>query len=628
MTRLIQFARQCLAVWLCSACVWAQSVSIEPVRPKAPVFWRPYLAATVPPVRLGNSTRLHDLIRGGNLYLTAQDAIALALENNIDIEVARYGSIMAEWQLERAEAGGALPGVPSGAAQASSVASGQGVAGSQAAAGVSSTGASAGAGRGGNATISQIGPVTQNLDPIFQETSAFSHVSTPQFNTTQSFTPVLISNTRVYTGSLQQGLLSGGTASVNFSDHYLNENAPTDLLNPSVAPVLSFSFQHNLLRGFGRAVNGRTITVAKINVRTSDVSFKSQVIAVVANVLNRYYSLAATVEDVKAKQSALDLAQQLYEDNQKQVQVGSLAPLDVTSAESQVAASKRDLVISQTTVQQQEVQLKNLLSRTGTAVPLLATAHIIPTDRIAVPANDDLPSPENLIQTAIANRPDLALQKANLEAAQVSALGTRNGILPNAVVIAGESQAGLAGEPHALIVPGVGTQRPDPYFVGGIGNALGQVFRRNFPTERVGAFAGAPIHNRQAQADFGIDQLSLRQSELSNQKSLSQVEVDLLNSVVALRQARARYDAAVQNQKLQQELLTAEQKKLSLGSSTPFNVVQQQRDLAAGQSAVISAMATYSSARVALDQTLGTTLEANHVTIAEAKSGQVTAQKP
>jgi outer membrane protein TolC len=282
------------------------------------------------------------------------------------------------------------------------------------------------------------------------------------------------------------------------------------------------------------------------------------------------------------------------------------------------------LLISQTTLQQQELRLKNVLSRTGVADPLLASAHILPVDRMAIPEQDNLPPIQSLVQTALANRSDLAVEKANLNAAEISALGTRNGILPSLQVFAGESQAGLAGAPHTVISR-TGVQRPDAYFVGGIGTALGEVFRRNFPTERVGAFFQTPIYNRQAQADYGIDQLSLRQSQLSNQKSLSQVEVDLLSSLVALRQARVRYDAAVKNRTLQQELLSAEQKKLNLGSSTPFNVIQQQRDLAAAQSGEISAIVSYNNARVSLDQTLGTTLESNHVSIAEAKSGKVAA---
>jgi outer membrane protein TolC len=620
--------RKCLAVALCYSSAlsfgWAQSASIEPIKPAASFLWRPYLPADVPPIRLSNSARLRDLVRAGTLYLTAQDAIALALENNIDLEVARYNPILSAWQLERAKAGGALPGVPSGAAQAGSVASGQGVAGSQAAAGVSSSGGGTSGGRSANATISQVGPVTQNLDPILQETTTFTHTSVPQFNVTQSVTNVLISGSRVYSGSLQQGLLSGGSVSVTYSDHYLKENAPTDLLNPSVAPNLAVSFQHNLLRGFGVAVNARNITVSRMNLQTSDLAFKSQVIATVVNVLNLYNGLVAGYEDVKAKQSAVELAQTLFEDNQKQVQIGSLAPLDLTNAESQAAATRRDLVISQTTLQQQELRLKNALSRNGLADPLLAGVRVMPIDRMVIPDKDDLPPIEEMVQKALANRPDLALAKANENAAEVSALGTRNGILPSLQVFGGESNAGLSGTPHTVFSRS-GSQTPDPYFVGGIGNGLGQVFRRNFPTERIGAFFQTSLGNHQAQADFGIDQLQLRQTQLRNQKDLSQVQVDLLSAVVALKQARVRYDAAVKNRTLQQDLLNAEQKKLGLGASTPYSVIQQQRDLAAAQSGEIAAMVTYSNARVAIDQTLGMTLEANHVSIDEARSGRVAA---
>ncbi len=624
--RIMLAMRRRVAIALCWCCsvqfAPAQQASIQPVRPSAPIVARPYLPAEVPPVRLGNSGRLSQLIRAGTLYLTLQDAIALALENNIDIEVARYNPILSTWQLERAQAGGALPGVPSGAAQAGSVASGQGVAGSQAAAGVTGTGGSAAAGGTANATISQIGPVTQNLDPTIQETSTFSHKTVPQFNVVQSITPVLISNTRVYSGAYQQGFLSGGSITVNYTDHYLNENAPSDLLNPSVAPNLSFSFQHNLLRGFGIAVNSRTITVAKINLNTSDLNFKTQVIGTVAQVVNLYYALVAGYQDVKVRQSAVGLAQTLYEDNQKQVAIGSLIPLDVTRAEAQLAATRRDLLNSQTSLQQQELQLKNLISRTGVADPALRNARIVPLDRIEMPAQDNLAPLPELVQRAVANRSDIAAEQAGVRTAEISALGTRNGILPNAQVFGGESQAGLAGTPHTVITR-AGSQSPDAYFIGGMGNALGQIFRRNFPTERIGAFFATQVGNHLAQSDYGIDQLQLRQRQLSVQKDINQVAVDVANSVVALRQARARYEAAVQNRELSQQLLAAEQKKYSLGASVPYNVIQQQRDLAAAQSSEIAALVSYSNARVSLDRTLGTILDANHVSIAEAQSGSV-----
>ena len=590
----------------------AEQASIAPVKPSAPVLWRPYVAPEVPPARASNSVRLRDLVRAGKLYLTAQDAIALALENNIDLEVARYDPIAGLWKVERAEAGGALPGVPSGASQAVSVASGQGVLGSQAAAGVGGGGGNLG-GRGTtNATISQIGPVTANLDPTIQEATTFSHRTVPQPNSVQSLTSALIENQRVYNGSLQQGFLSGGSVSGTYTGHYLNENSPTDVLNPSSAANLSVFFQHNLLRGFGVAVNGRFITVAKINLQTSDLNFKTQVTGTVVNVLNTYYSLVADYEDVKAKNSAVEVAQKFWEDSKKQVLIGTLTEIDATRAESQVAASQQNLVISQAGLQQHELQLKNLISRTGTEDPVVAGAQIVPLDRIVIPAADDLPPLKDLVETALANRSDLAAEKAGVETAEVSALGSKNGVLPTLVAFGDTSQAGLAGTARTA----------DPYFVGGAGTALGQVFRRNFPSEGAGAFFGAPIRNRQALADQGIDQLQLRQTQLTTQKDLKQTEVDILNSVVALRQARARYDAAVQNRILQQQLFDAEQKKFALGASTPYNVVQQQRDLAAAHAAEISALVAYSGARIALDRTLGTTLVTNHVSIAEAREGR------
>src|ERR1700693_2560947 len=198
---MIRVVRKCLAAGMSLACApgpWAGQ-DIEPVRPHAPVIVRPYRAPPAPPVRLRNSDRFSDLLRAGTLYLTVQDAIALALENNIDLEVSRYNPLVATWQVERAEAGGALPGVPSTASQAFSVASGQGVLGTQAAAGVSIAGAGGSANRTVNASITQIGPVTQTLDPTLQETTTFAHTSNPQPDVVQSLTTTLISNTHIYT---------------------------------------------------------------------------------------------------------------------------------------------------------------------------------------------------------------------------------------------------------------------------------------------------------------------------------------------------------------------------------------------------------------------------------------------
>lgn len=614
--------RQLTAVTLCFASVaWAQDHSpIAPVRPSAPIIVRPYMAVTVPPVRESNSAHIRDLIRAGMLYLTAQDAIALALENNIDIEISRYNPFISEWNLERAQAGGALPGVPSSASQAGSVATGQGVAGSQAAAGVSVPGARANT-TTSNATISQIGPVTQTLDPIFQENSTVSHLSAPQPDQVQSGVFNLIQTTHVYSGSLQQGYLLGGIASVSYSEHYLGENASSDLLNPTVAPSVTFSLQQNLLRGFGVAANARTITVARMNINTADLNFKTQVISVVTQVLNAYYALAADDEDLRAKRTAAETAQTFLTDVRRQIELGAVAPSDVITAESQVASSTQALSDSEATLRQQELTLENLISRTGAADPALENVRIVPMDPLTIPATENLPPVDQMVHEAINSRADLASEAANEKASEVNALGTKNGIRPTLTAFGIESQAGLAGIPRTVSIDGF-TETGDKYFSGGIGNALGQVFRHNFPTEAGGAFYQEPIRNRQAKADYAIDQLQIRQTQLTNRKDLNQVEVDVRSGVVALKQARARFDTALKNRELQQQLYDAEQKRFRLGASTPYNVTQQQRDLVNAQSAAVAAMVAYTTARVALDQTRGITLEANHITLQEAKTGK------
>lgn len=658
-----------VAIALCASMsfpVWAQEQPIAPVRPSGDIMVRPYEAPYIPQVSTSNSGRIAQLVRGGKLYLTAQDAIALALENNIDLEITRYNPLIDQWNLELYQGGGALPGVPSGQTFASSVASGQGVNGSQSAAGVSISGPSQSSSNALGATISQIGPVTPALDPVFQYSASVQHRTLLEPDEVVAGLYSIVDDTRVYSASLSQGVITGGQVSVTYREYYLNENSPLDTPNPTYAPQISFSLQHNLLQGFGTAVNSRFITTAKATLKSDDLTFKSEVISVVANVLTLYYGLAADYEDVKAKQTALNVAEQFYENNQKEVKLGAMAPIDVTTAEAQVASSQQDLVVSQTTLQQQQVQLKNVLSRNGLGDPAIENVEIIPLDHIEIPEQETLPPLKDLITTALQNRSDIAAQKITLSNAQISALGTENGLLPQLVALISTRAQGIAGPyklgfyPNALPVSitstststsststsssssgasvslpagavpcPAGTPRttecipPIGNYVGGIDNALGQVFRADFPTEQAGAYFQAPFRNRQAVADYSIDQLSLRQTALQNQENLNQLVVDVSNGIVGVQQARVRYLAAVKSRVLEQQLLDAEQRKFALGASTTFLVVQQQRDLATAQSAEIAALVAYSNARVAFDQTLGTTLETNHISIQEAVSGRV-----
>lgn len=611
--------RRILALGLSAGLILpAQQVSIAPEKPNARALLRPYLPSTVPPVRANNGPRIAELIRGGTLFLTAQDAVALALENNIDLEISRYNPILSAWRLQRSEAGGALPGVPNAASQAGTAAAGQGVTGSQQAAGVQGGGNAPARGASTNAQITQIGPVTQNLDTVVQQTASWAHITTPQSNTTQSLTTALVDNSRRYATTVQQGTLAGGLFSASFNENYLNENAVSNLLNPSVATTLSVSGQQNFLRGFGKAVNARQITISRLNLETTDLNFKTQVISIVTQVLNTYYGLASSYEDVKARRSTAEVAGQFLKEVRDQINLGAVAPPEEINARRQLVTSNQAVKDAETTLAQQELRLKALISRTGIQDPLLAAARIVPVDKFAMPETDDLPAVADMVQQALKLRADLENDRLREKTSEVSMLGTRNGLLPTAQVFGGMSNAGLAGTPRTVIA-GPNVQHPDSYFIGGLPNSLGQIFRRNFPTERIGAVLVAPIGNNQAQADYAIDELQFRQTQLATAKDRNQVAVDVMNYVVALQQARARYDAAVKNRQLQQELYKAEQIKYSLGASTPFNVIQIQRDLTTSEATVSSVLATYLNARIALDQTLGRTLDVNHIQIAQVR---------
>lgn len=625
---------------------WGQQSELGPSGVTGGLF-KLYSAPPIPASRLANSTRLRGLIQGGKLYLTVQDAIALALENNIDIESNRYNALISQWNYTRQLAGGPLPGVPSGSSQVGSVQSGQGVSGSEAAAGVSNSGSSSGSGGGTNATISQIGPVTPTLDPTFQSSEVFSHTSSPQSVQVLSGTNNLIDNTRNYTETLNSGFVTGGKASLTFTNSYLNENVASDVLNPSNGTSLSLSVQQNLLYGFGRALNARNITVAKANIGINDLTFKTQVIGVVVSVLNNYYALAADYQDLRAKREALSVATRFYEDNKKQVRIGTMAPLDVTTAEAQAATSELNLVVSETTLQQDEVTFKNLISRNGLGDRELAAVEVIPIDHIVVPEKDELPPFKEALAIAMSNRADLEANRLNLINSKTSMLGTANGVLPQAVVFGTVKSQGLSGTGHDVStqqqVPSNTTlppgfvlcppslhqpantvcEVPNQYFQGNIGTALGQMIRRDFPSESGGVYFGPTLRNRQARADQSIDQLSYRQVELENERTINQMAVDVSNQLIGLQQARIKYQAAVKNRVLEEQLLDAEQKKFSLGASTTFNVVTQQRDLAVAQATEIGALAGYSQARILLDQTLGTTLKTSNVSIEEAQSGRV-----
>jgi outer membrane protein len=608
-----------LAIVLTWSCLVSQLAAQAPQQmvegPYGPPIVRSYEAARLAPLNLKNSDRLQSLIRGGKLYLTVQDAIAVAIENNLDLEVDRYGPIDAEWNLKRQQAGGPLKGVTSGNSLSNQATSGQGVIGSEVAAGLATNGGGGG-GSGTGGVVQQIGPITPNLDPVFQNATSFQHITTPQSNAVVSQVPVLIDSRHIINSFLQQGLISGGFVQATANESYLKENAPTNNLNPGVAPVVQITLRHSLLQGFGVAVNRRFITVAEKQVGASHEIFRSQLLNLVANVLNLYWDLVADNDDLKVRLRALEEAEKFRDDINQQIELGAIAKVERLRAEGDYSTSRQELQISQATVRQQENLLKTAMSKNGLGDPLIDTVDIVPLDHVEVPEQDDLPGLRALLARALADRPDVKLAKISDETGEILALGTINTLLPTLQGVVATWDAGQAGVP-------VLSNPPDPKFVGGLGTALGQVFRHDYASERAGFNFNIPIYNRQAQGDYGIDQLQLRQGDLIERRNMNDILVTISNQVIALRQARARYSQAVDSRALQGQLLEKEQEMFSFGSATIADVVAVRTALLNAQLTEVQALAAYGRARVALDQTLGETLDVNHISVTDAMDGRV-----
>ena len=567
----------------------------------------------VPPVKLANSPRLESLVRGGNLYLSVQDVIALVLENNLDIAVQRYSPLLAREVLRRAEAGGFLRPVDTPVVAGPSSVSTTGIS-------TNGNGLAGGSGiTGGAGIVSQIGPVPPNLDPNLFLSFQAGHLTQPQTITTLTQTTSLTQSYRSFFAQYSQQFVTGTSAAFSFSNNRVFLNSPSPLLNPALSGFFDITINQPLLQGFNRSVNNRNIRVARNNMKVSNLQVKLQVATTVSAALNLYWDLVSFNEAVRIKEKALETAQSLYDGNKKQVEIGALPAIEVTRAGAEVSSSKEDLLIAQTNVAQQEIVLKNALSRNGIENQWLDDVHIIPLDHIEVPKTDEIRPVQDLISEAIGSRLEVATKKINVDSQQILLKGDKNGLLPSLSAFAEFTNHGLSGPVNPMLNGGT----PDPFFTGGNSNVLSQLFHRNFPDYSAGFALNIPFRNRAAQADFVTDQLQLRQNELQLQRVLNQVRVDVKTALIGLQQARGRYQTAVDARVLAEKSLEAEQKRFVSGVSSVALVIQAQKDLSANQDAEVQAMANYTHARIAFDVAMGRTLEANHIIMEEALSGHV-----
>jgi outer membrane protein len=583
--------------------------------------WFSFTAPHVAPSSFANSSRADALIRANQMYLSLEDAIAIAIESNLDIEMQRYGLRIADSDLLRAKGGGQLRGVGLAVSELpqSVTAPGEPLV-TSAAGGISETSSVAAsvsdvypvdgnttslALNGGNSTTSEpftTGPPIPLYDPALTGQLDWQHESTPQNNTLASGSNNLV--TQGVTGNL--GLDYGFSPGTQFGLAYNNmsqtSNAATNMFNPFTQTSLGLTVTQPLLRGFGISLNRRFIRIAGIDRRISDQVFRLQVIATVSGVIRLYYDLVSLNEDLAVKRQTLESAQRLLKDNTSQVEAGTLAPIEQTRAQAEVAAAQQDMITSEGFVLQQELLLKTVLTHRGTADPLLSSARIVPTTSITIPPNDESRPVDELIKEAMANRPEITAATLEIEGGNINLEGSRNELLPELDLVGTAQNSGLASSGSS---------------------ALGQVASRDYPTYGLGLSLTLPLRNRQAEADVTRDELQVRQFEVKRQQVENQVRLEIENALIALGRAREALQAATQVRTLQEQSLEIEREKFAVGLSTTFLITQYQSFVAQARSSEVAARNTWIKAHNALERALGHTLEANGVSIDEAVRGAV-----
>jgi outer membrane protein TolC len=588
---------------------------------------------------MSNSERIHSLVHEGKLSLSIDDAIALALENNLDIAVARYQIPFSQADLLRAKSGGATRGVTN-AFQSSAQFAGA-VGAGLSSSGSFSTGGAGGAGFSGGGAKNA--GSSSCCDPFVGFSFGWDRATTPLGTTVLTGVPFVTQQTTSYTPFYTQGFLTGTSVTFGLTGFRQATTALTSVFNPQVPTTMFLSLNQPLLNGFGYRANAVFIRQAQNDLKIADSTFRQQVITSVGQVLTLYYTLLSDKEQVRVAQQAVAYAQKLLSDNKKQVEIGTLAPIEVVRAESEVATDEQNLVVAQTTYKQDQERLKTALSKRVDAD--LAAVDLEVTDKLPEPQDGDIPPLAEALKTAAKNRPEIEQAELNLRNQEYTIKSVRNRLLPSLNVFASYFPSGLSGNTSTLgpcptgtiiyagacVTPGQSYPPPIPptprpvvgVQTSGLGEALNQTFRGNYPDYSFGVNFQVPIRNRAAQADAARAMLEERELRTMEQRQVNLVEQDVRNAEIAVTQAKAQIEAARKATRLAQETLDAEQKKFKLGESTVFLVIQAQRDLVTSEGNEAKARATYAQALTTFQQATATILEKHNIQIAEAKEGQV-----
>jgi outer membrane protein len=621
----------------------------------------PYTAMDYAAPRLSNTPRLGDLLRDGRIYLGLSDAVLLALENNFDIEIARVNLDIADTDILRAKAGSSLRGVSTGlitntlGGTSSTVTGGGGPGGTSTGSGGTSTGAS-----GLVLSTNGGGPVPLNRDGLLTGTIQYEDATTPggsslgggTSSTSTSTTGTgttgtgttgtgttgttstnlfnanpTVTTTGTYNFNYLQGFVTGTQMQVSFTNSRVSSSSTLTSYRPNFNSAFKATVTQQLLQGFGPGIQGRFVLQAKNDRRIADSAFRQQLIYTITQVESIYWSLVSGYEDVQAKTRALEQSTQLASDNRRQLEIGTLAPLDIVNSDQAVTTDRQALTTSQSNLEYQQLLMKQAIVR-DLNDPQLATAPVIPTDRISLDRipEEDMPV-EDLVKQAYINNPSIEQAILNMDNNKITIRAEKNGLLPilNAYAFyGGTGIAGTVNPSSTICTSNPGVANCGLTNVGGYGTAFANGFNNSAPDKGVGATLQIPIRNRPAQADQARSQMEYRQAQMRLQQIYTQTRINVINGQFALTNDRASVIAAQASRDYQAQALDAEQKRFRLGASTTANVLQQERNLATADNNLITATAVYARDRAALLQILANTLDRYGVSLTQAAAGSMT----
>jgi outer membrane protein len=602
-----------------------------------PNIFAPYKPEHVPPPNLSNTPRIEQLLHDGKLMLSMDDAVALALENNLDLVIARYNLNIADTDILRSKSGANILGVNTGIVQNTPGGGTGGLSGTVGSGSGGTSVAAGGIGTGTNGLVSStlgIGSPITSFDPIITGTLQMDRNYTLS---SSALNGQAVTNTNTGTADVayQQGFQWGTSMSLGFNNSHLTTSGPLTALSPNIASNFQFKLTQQLLQGFGFVPNRRYIQIARNNREISDVAFRLQIITTVDQIENLYWDLVYAYENVKVQQEALAFAQRTLEDDKKQVQLGTLPPIQVASAQSTVSTDQQALTLARTNLELQDLLMKNALSR-NLEDPRLAGAEVIPTSTIQLPQQEPVVPTQDLINDAISHRAELAESRIDLTTRDLNNKSVRNAMLPTLGLYAYYGGSGLGGSlnPNASFCPASGSSSgicinknriPSQFLNGpvGYGNTLTQLFDSTAPDKGVGLSLNIPLRNREGQANQVRAELEYRQAQVRLQQLENQIRIEVRNAQFDVEQNRAAVDAARDAVSFERQTLNADQQKLAVGVGTSTTVLQDQSTLTTTESNLVSAMAAYEKSRVELDRATGLLLDHAGIVMADAEKGQV-----